>query len=48
MALTALGARYAQADLVALLKAPPASMPAPAIDEADRAALAAYLRAAWP
>jgi mono/diheme cytochrome c family protein len=48
MVLNALGARYAHADLVALLKAPPASMPAPALDDTDRAALAAYLRAAWP
>lgn len=48
MVLAALGARYAQDDLVALLKAPPASMPTPAIGEADLAALAAYLQAAWP
>lgn len=48
MVLGTLGARYGDADLAALLKAPPASMPAPAIDDADRAALAAYLRAAWP
>lgn len=48
MVLNTLGARYVQAGLVALLEAPPASMPAPAIDDADRAALAAYLQAAWP
>ena len=43
-----LGARYSEAELMALLVAPPASMPAPAIDDADRAALVAYLRATYP
>jgi mono/diheme cytochrome c family protein len=48
MPLGTLGARYSAAELMALLVAPPASMPAPAIDDADRAALVAYLRAAFP
>ncbi len=48
MALSGLGARYSGAALTALLTAPPAPMPAPATDDAGRAALAAYLRAAYP
>jgi glucose/arabinose dehydrogenase len=48
MRLAALGSRYAPAALGALLASPPASMPAPAVDDADRRALAAYLRAAYP
>lgn len=48
MRLAALGSRYSQAALGALLANPPASMPAPALDDADRRALAAYLRAAYP
>jgi len=48
MELAGLGARYSAATLGALLESPPASMPAPPVDAAGRAALAAYLRAAYP
>lgn len=48
MELTGLGARYSAVMLGALLESPPASMPAPPLDAAGRAALAAYLRAAYP
>lgn len=48
MQLAGLGARYSNAALGALLATPPASMLAPAVDDASRAALAAYLRAAYP
>ena len=48
MALSALAKRYSVAQLEALLETPPASMPAPPVDAAGRAALAAYLRAAYP
>lgn len=46
--LARLGARYSAAQLAALLQSPPASMPAPPLDAAERTALVAYLRAAFP
>jgi mono/diheme cytochrome c family protein len=46
--LARLGARYSAVQLAALLQSPPASMPAPPLDEAERTALVAYLRAAFP
>jgi glucose/arabinose dehydrogenase len=42
------GARLTQAQIEALLETPPASMPAPPVNAEGRAALAAYLRAAFP
>ena len=48
MELAGLGARYSAAALVALLETPPASMPVPPLDGSGRAALVAYLQAAFP
>ncbi len=48
MTLARLGQRYSGAGLAQVLATPPASMPAPALDDAARAALVAYLQAAYP
>lgn len=46
--LAGLASRYTIDQIDALLRAPPASMPAPPLDAGQRQALARYLRAAYP